>query len=162
MDAVAELVSFPFYSWNHAVVVPKNHALASHERISLEAIAEHPIITYHEGFTGRAKLDETFARAGLAPDVVMSALDADVIKTYVELGLGVGIIASLAFNPAKDTALRLLDCGHIFEQNTTKIAVHKGHYLRGYAYRFIEQCSPALGEAVIRRAVAPAKDVDIE
>jgi LysR family transcriptional regulator, cys regulon transcriptional activator len=162
LDGIDDIASFPFYSWNHALVVPREHPLATAERVSLEAIAEYPIITYHEGFTGRTRIDQTFARAGLAPDIVMSALDSDVIKTYVELGLGVGIIASLAFSPAKDTALKLIESTHLFEQNTTKIAIRKGHYLRGYAYRFIEQCAPTLDEAAVRRAVAPARENGLE
>lgn len=162
LDTVDDLVTFPFYTWNHAVVVPAKHPLASATQVTLEAIAEYPIITYHEGFTGRTKIDETFARAKLAPDIVLSALDADVIKTYVELDLGIGIIASPALDPMKDANLRLLDCAHIFEPHTTKIAVRKGHYLRGFAYRFIEQCAPELKEATVRSAVAPAKDADLE
>lgn len=161
LDAVDDLATFPFYEWHHAVVVPTAHPLASLKEVTLEAIAEYPIITYHEGFTGRAKIDETFGRAKLAPDIVLSALDADVIKTYVELGLGIGIIASLAFDPTKDGHLRLLDCAHLFEANTTKIAIRKSHYLRGFAYRFIEHCSPALKEVVVREAVAPSKDAEL-
>jgi hypothetical protein len=89
-------------------------------------MAEHPVITYHEGFTGRARIDETFAKAGLTPDIVMSALDADVIKAYVELGLGVGIVASMAYDPNRDQGLRMLASSHLFEENVTRIAVRKG------------------------------------
>ncbi len=120
-----------------------------------QAVAEYPIITYDEGFTGRARTDATFAQAKLVPDIVMSALDADVIKTYVELGLGVGIVASIAFNPARDTGLSLLDSDHLFPDNTTRIAIHRGHYLRGLAYRFIELCSSALSESTVKAALAP-------
>ena len=136
----------------------KGHPLATLAPLSLEAIAEHPIITYHEGFTGRTKIDSTFAEAGLAPDIVISALDADVIKTYVELGLGIGIIASMAFDPARDTGLRLLDCAHLFPFNTTWLAIRRGHYLRGFTYRFIEQCSPSLNETSIKKALAPVQE----
>ena len=111
-------------------------------------------MTYHEGFTGRASIDGLFARAGVVPDIVMSALDADVIKSYVELGLGIGIVASMAFNPQKDTELRLLDSQHLFEEKVTRIALHRGHYLRGFAYRFIELCAPELTEARVRQSVA--------
>lgn len=148
----ADLASFAYYAWHHSVVVPAGHPLESAQPLTLDAIADYPIITYHDGFTGRAYLDRTFANAGLAPDVVMSALDADVIKTYVELGLGIGIIASVAFSPARDLALRQLPSDHLFAPNTTRIAVRKGHYLRGYAYRFIELCAPMLKEAVVRAA----------
>jgi len=120
----------------------------------LQAIADYPLVTYHEGMTGRAKIDQSFADAGISPDLAMSALDADVIKTYVELGLGIGIIASMAFNAAKDHELRLLKCDHLFGVNTTYIALQRGHYLRSFAYRFIELCSPKLNESVIRAGAA--------
>lgn len=146
----AELASFPYYHWHHALVVPDGHPLLGQEKPRLEAIAEHPIITYHAGFTGRARIDQVFADAGLTPDVVMSALDADVIKTYVELGLGIGIVASMAFHPKRDEGLALIDCRHLFPVNTTQIAVRRGHYLRGFAYRFIELCSPDLPESTVK------------
>jgi LysR family cys regulon transcriptional activator len=162
LESVAELASFPYYSWHHAVIVPPGHPLESNHPLTLEAIAEFPIITYHEGFTGRTGIDEAFAKAGLMIDIAMSALDADVIKTYVELGLGVGIVASMAFNPARDTRLNLLDSSHLFEKNTTNISVRRGHYLRGYAYRFIELCLPSLSEAAIRSGVKPEADVELD
>jgi LysR family cys regulon transcriptional activator len=150
---VTKLDSFPYYSWHHAVVVPVGHPLERVKSLTLEALAEYPIVTYHEGLTGRAKIDQPFSDAGITPDIVMSALDADVIKTYVELGMGIGIIASMAFNPAKDSDLRLLKCDHLFESNTTYIALRRGHYLRSFAYRFIELCSPKLTEEVIRAGI---------
>lgn len=146
-------VSFPFYEWRHAIVVPDGHPLAELPILTLEALAEHPLITYHEGYTGRPRIDATFAAAGLVPDVVMSALDADVIKTYVEVGLGVGIVASMAFDATRDAGLRRLDASHLFEANTTRIAVRRGHYLRGYAYRFLEDCSAALTPEVVKGAL---------
>jgi LysR family cys regulon transcriptional activator len=155
---VPALASFPYYEWHHAVIVPQGHPLAALKEVTLESLVEYPIITYHEGFTGRAAIDRTFADAGLVPDIVMSALDADVIKSYVELGLGIGIVASVAFNPAKDDGLRLLDSAHLFPPNTTRIAIRRGHYLRGYAYRFLEYCSPVLTEVAVRAAVAPTRD----
>jgi len=156
LQQAPELLPFPFYSWHHAVIVPEGHPLTTLPRLNLEAITDYPIITYHEGFTGRTQIDSTFARAGLAPDIVMSALDADVIKTYVELGLGIGIIAAMAFDPVRDAGLRLLECEHLFESNTTWLAIRRGHYLRGFVYRFIEQCSPQLSESYIKNALAPA------
>lgn len=144
---VPELASFPYYSWHHSVIVPNGHPLQALPQLTLEAVADYPIITYHEGFTGRARIDNAFASAGLVPDVVMSALDADVIKTYVELGLGVGILASMAFVAGRDGDLVQLDSTHLFPENTTRIAVRRGHYLRGFAYRFIELCAPELTEA---------------
>ncbi len=162
IEGVPQIASFPYYSWNHAVIVPEGHPLTSTAPLTLEAIAAYPIITYHEGFTGRSAIDKIFANAGLVPDIVMSALDADVIKTYVELGLGIGIVASMAFNPARDGGLRLLDSAHLFAANTTRIAVRKGHYLRGYAYRFLEYCSPVLTEQAVRNAVAPTRESDTD
>jgi LysR family cys regulon transcriptional activator len=147
---VTKLDSFPYYSWHHAVIVPVGHHLEKVRPLTLEALAEYPIVTYHEGLTGRAKIDQAFAKAAVVPDISMSALDSDVIKTYVELGLGIGIIASMAFNPAKDTELRLLKCDHLFDANTTYIALRRGHYFRSFAYRFIELCSPNLDEGMIR------------
>lgn len=149
LGEIEDLVAFPIYTWRHAVVVPKSHPLTTMEKITLESIAEYPIITYHEGFTGRARVEKVFQDAGLSPDIVMSALDADVIKSYVELDLGIGIIASVAFSPERDTALQLLESSHLFLENQTKLAVRKGHLLRRYAYRFIEGCSPELSESLV-------------
>ena len=149
-----DILAYPYYSWHHGLVVPQDHPLTQIQPLTLEAISEWPIITYHEGFTGRGHIDERFAGAGLSPDIVMSALDADVIKTYVELGMGVGIVASMAFIPERDKGLRLLDCSGLFDQQTSRIAVRRGRYLRGYAYRFIELCAPDLTEKVVRADAA--------
>lgn len=153
LSDVTKLDSFPFYTWHHAVIVPAGHPLEQVHPLTLQSLAQYPIVTYHEGLTGRTRIDNSFADAGLHPDISMSALDSDVIKTYVELGLGIGIIASMAFNPIKDSELRLLKCEHLFGANTTYIALRRGHYLRSFAYRFIELCSPSLNEAVIRAGV---------
>ena len=150
-----QLATFPYYTWHHGVVVPRGHELEREKKLTLEMIAEYPIITYHEGFTGRGNIDKAFADAGLAPDVVMSAMDTDVLKTYVELGLGVGIIASVAFEAKRDSGLQLLPAEDLFPANTTWIAVRRGSYLRRYAYRFIELCSEQLSEATIRKGSAP-------
>jgi LysR family transcriptional regulator, cys regulon transcriptional activator len=155
-----DLVSFPFYQWQHAVVVPDGHPLTEVDPLTLEAVSEYPIITYHEEYTGRARIDAAFANAGLSPDIVMSALDADVIKTYVELGLGIGIIAAMAFNQARDTGLRLLEGPWLFPLNTTRIALKRGHYLRGYALRFIECCDPALTPTRVMEAVFPRVEIE--
>lgn len=148
----AELVSFPIYRWHHNVVVPKGHPLTDMP-LSLEALAQYPIITYHEGFTGRLRIEQAFAEAGLTPDIVISALDADVIKSYVELGLGVGIIASVAFIPERDQSLEMLSGEHLFPENETKLAIRQGHLLRHFVYRFIEQCAPELNEVKVRKAI---------
>jgi LysR family transcriptional regulator, cys regulon transcriptional activator len=158
LEGVENLVSFPYYQWRHAVIVPAGHPLEQIQPLTLEAIADYPVVTYHEGMTGRTLVDKTFDAAGLAPEFVMSALDADVIKTYVELGLGIGIVASMAFDSVRDGKLRLLDCVHLFEANTTRIAMRRGRYLRGYAYRFVELCSPNLTEETVRSFAAVASD----
>lgn len=150
---IPDLASFLVYSWHHSVVVPDGHPLLNEKELTLSAIAEYPVITYHEGFTGRARIENAFARAGVIPDIVMSALDADVIKSYVELGLGVGIIASIAFSPERDSGLQLIDGAHLFQVNETKLAIRKGHLLRHFAYRFIELCSPNLTEKDIAAAL---------
>ena len=158
LESAVDLVSFPYYTWQHAVIVPSGHPLQSTHPLTLEAIAEFPIITYHQGFTGRSRIDQAFAKAGLIPDIAMSALDADVIKTYVKLGLGIGIVASVAFAPERDTTLIKLESEYLFEKNTTYISVRRNHYLRGYAYRFIELCIPILTESVVRLGVNPQID----
>ncbi|KMJ54873.1 transcriptional regulator [Vogesella sp. EB] len=151
---VPELVSFPYYSWHHAVIAPLAHPLHQ-QPLTLETLADYPIVTYHHGFTGRAQIDRAFADAALAPDIVMAALDADVIKTYVELELGVGIIASMAVDPQRDTQVRVVEGAPLFGHQTTRVAIRRGHYLRSYAYRFIELCSAALDEDTVRRALSP-------
>lgn len=160
LENAVDLVSFPFHTWQHIVIVPAGHPLQSVQPLTLEAITEYPIITYHHGLTGRSRIDQTFAKAGLIPDIAMSALDADVIKTYVKLGLGIGIIASVAFSNDRDTTLVKLDSEYLFEKNTTFISVRRNHYLRGYAYRFIELCIPSLSEADIRLRVNPLIDAE--
>lgn len=151
LAAEPALTSFPYYAWHHGVVVPDGHPLLAESPLGLEALARFPIVTYHDGYTGRKRIDRAFQEAGLHPDVVMTALDSDVIKTYVELGLGVGIIASVAFSPARDASLRLIDGAGLFATNTTRLAVRSGHYLRDFAFRFIELCSPSLDEKEVRK-----------
>lgn len=153
-----ELVTFPGYTWRHAVVIPAGHPLARLGELTLEALAEHPIVTYHEGYTGRSHIDEAFARAGLVPDIVLTAMDADVIKTYVELGMGIGIMARMAFDPVKDVGLRLLEAGELFEGNVTRLAARKGGYLRDHARHFIRMFAPDLSEADLRAVGEPARN----
>ena len=150
---IPELVTFPFYSWNHAIVVRKDHPLTQENTLTLEKIAAYPIITYHEGYTGRAAIDKTFEDAKLIPDIVLSAIDADVIKTYVELELGVGIIASMAYSADKDRELALLHADHLFLKSTTVAAVRRGTYLRSYTLAFLEKLCPDFGEQSIREAI---------
>jgi LysR family cys regulon transcriptional activator len=155
-----DLATFPWYSWHHGVIVPRAHPLATEKKLTLEAIAEWPIVTYQMGFTGRGRIDEAFQKAEIIPDVVMTALDADVIKAYVELELGIGIIASMAFSADRDPQLRLLDATSLFSANTSRIAVRRGTYLRTYTYRFIELCSAGLTESVVRDEASAARSED--
>lgn len=150
---IDDFVSFPFCQWHHVVVVPNEHPLIDFKALSLEVLADYPIITYHEGFTGRASIEKTFSSAGIVPDIVISALDADVIKSYVELGLGIGIIASVAFSCERDVNLKVLDGSMLFPANKSKLAIRKGHFLRRYAYRFIEMCSPELTEKAVSHII---------
>lgn len=156
-----ELVTLPCYRWTHSIVVPPGHALLDIEGpLTLEQLVQHPIITYEQGYTGRAHIDEAFAREGLAPDVVLSAMDADVIKTYVELGMGVGIVASIAVDAERDRHLRLLDAGHLFEVNLTRLGLRRGAWLRGYAFHFIESFVPTLTRDVVAQALEVTRSVD--
>ncbi|MCE8022962.1 MULTISPECIES: CysB family HTH-type transcriptional regulator [Halomonadaceae] len=145
---------FPFYHWYHGVIVPEGHPLDNGESLTLERIAEHPIVTYHEGFTGRARIDRAFSAAEVMPDIVLTALDADVIKTYVELGLGVGLIASMAYHEERDRGLTLLDASNLLPRNTTYLALRRGHFLRAYAYRFLQLCREDLDEATVQSVLA--------
>lgn len=153
LDSVPELATFPFYSWRHAVIVPPGHPLLELKEVTLEALGDYPIVTYHEGFTGRAHIDKAFADAGIVPDIVLSAIDADVIKTYVGLELGVGIVAEMAYSAEDDRNLRLIRAPLLFPPSVTRLAVRRGTYLRSYAHAFIEKVCPDIGEEAIRTAI---------
>lgn len=152
LELFSDLVMMPCYRWNRCVVVPRNHPLAQMSSLTLEAVAKHPIVTYVFGFTGRSKLDEAFIEKGLAPKVVFTAADADVIKTYVRLGLGIGIIAKMAYNAEADKDLVALDASHLFTASTTKIGFRRGTFLRGFMYDFIQQFAPHLTRDVVEQA----------
>jgi len=154
LDHYPQLLALPGYSWHHSIVVPAKHELLKLARVSLDDLAKYPLITYDTAFTGRSHIDEAFQSRGLAPDIVLTAIDADVIKTYVELGLGVGIVASMAYEPGRDRALRAIDAGHLFRSSTTRVAIRRGAFLRGYAYAFMELFAPQLTKSVIDRAMA--------
>lgn len=155
-----DLVALPCYRWTHVVVVPQDHPLAQEDRdripLTLERLGRFPLVTYEPGYTGRGHIDDGFERAGVAYDVVLSAMDADVIKTYVELGLGVGIIAQVAFDAARDAGLHAIDARHLFEINTTRLAVRRGSFLRDYVYEFIRTFAPTLTREVVDAALAGA------
>jgi LysR family transcriptional regulator, cys regulon transcriptional activator len=148
-----ELVMLPCYQWNRCIVVPPRHPLLRLEKLTLEAIAQYPIITYDFAFTGRSKINQAFDAKKLVPNVVLTAIDADVIKTYVELGLGIGILAQMAFDPKRDKHLRSIDASHLFEPSTTRIGIGRNSYLRGYVYDFIEIFAPHLNHAAIKAAM---------
>lgn len=149
LDLFRSLVLLPCYQWNRSLVVPKAHPLTQVQPLTLEAVAEYPIVTYVFGFTGRSRLDAAFIQAGLTPKVVFTATDADVIKTYVRLGLGIGIIASMAYDPAQDESLVALDASHLFAPSTTVIGFRRGSFLRQYMYDFMELFAPHLSRELV-------------
>lgn len=153
LEGVAEFAAFPFYSWRHAVVVPKGHPLGEIKLPDLHQIGGYPIITYHEGFTGRSKVERAFSQAGITPDICMSALDADVIKSYVELGLGIGIIAPMAFDPDRDIGLKALDTPELFEENVTWLALRRGRVVRDYVYDFLRLCKGEFTRNMVKNEI---------
>jgi len=162
MSHFNDLIMMPCYRWNRSVVVPKDHPLAQVSKLTLQDVAQYPIVTYVFGFTGRSKLDDAFNREGLEPKVVFTAVDSDVIKTYVRLGLGVGIIASMAFDEEMDRDLVRLDASHLFEYSTTKIGFRKGTFLRGYMYDFIQKFAPHLTPDVVKQVQSCSNRAEIE
>jgi len=156
---VPELVTLPCYEWRHAVVMPAGHPLAQVERISLEDLAMLPLVSYHPSFSGRTRVDQAFAARQLKPNIVLEAIDADVIKTYVRIGLGVGIVAELAVRddpPGGDLVSRPV--GHLFGSNVTRIAFKRGAYLRNFVYAFAEMMSDRLSRKLIDSAMAGESD----
>ena len=156
------LVTLPCYRWTHSVMVPPDHPLLDGQPLTLERLSQFPIITYGPGYTGRMHIDEAFEAAGLSFNLVLTAMDADVIKTSVELGLGVGIIASIAFDEDRDRSLRALDARHLFAVNLTKLAVRRGSFLRSYIYDFIETFASPLKRDVVERAMASPPSERVE
>jgi LysR family cys regulon transcriptional activator len=147
-----QLVTLPCYRWTHSVVVPPGHALLDGEPLTLQRLSRFPLITYDAGYTGRSHIDEAFDREGLNPSIVLSAMDADVIKTYVELGMGVGVVASIAYDEERDRNLKALDAGHLFAVNMTRLAFKRGTFLRSHVYGFIETFAPPLTRKVVEQA----------
>ncbi len=154
MELFDEFVMMPCYQWNRCIIVPTGHPLATKKVRSLKQVAEFPLLTYVFGFTGRSQLDKAFNDAGLTPRVVFSATDADVIKTYVKVGLGIGVIAHVAFDPKIDKDLVRINASHLFERGVTKIGVRPGFFLKRFHYAFIEQFAPHLKESVVRRSLS--------
>ena len=148
-----ELVTLPCYEWNHCVIALPGHPILAEKKLTLAKIAQYPIITYDFAFAGRSKINAAFRDGNIQPNIALTAIDADVIKTYVEMGLGVGILAKMAFIPERDKHLRMLDAAHLFKPSTTRVAIRKNEYLRGYTYDFIEMFAPHLTREAVARAM---------
>jgi len=156
-EAIAEyddLVMLPCYQWNRCIVATPRHPILKERPLTLEAIARYPIITYDDAFTGRSLINKAFLGRGLRPNVVLTALDSDVIKTYVSMDLGIGILARMAFDPATDKSLGMSDAAHLFESSTTRVGLRRNAYLRGYVYAFIELFAPHLTRRMVDVALA--------
>lgn len=162
MEHFDNLLLLPLYRWNHSIIVPAGHPLNEARPLSLEAIAEYPIVTYVFGFTGRFQLDSAFAAHGLTPNIVFTAADADVIKTYVRLGLGVGVVAHMAYDPNIDGDLCALEAAHLFDSSVTKIGLKRGTFLRRYMYDLFEMLAPHLTRATVEKAVNLPTQAEID
>lgn len=152
------LVTLPVRQWSHCVIAPVGHPVLARRPLALADLAAWPLITYDSAFTGRSGINRAFERQRLTPQIVLTALDADVIKTYVSLGLGLGIIAALAFDPERDTGLEALAADHLFESNTTRLALRRGVFLRGFEYDFIERFAPHLDRHAVERVLQGSVD----
>ena len=162
LELFSDLIMMPCYRWNRCILVPRDHPLTQLSSLTLEDVAEHPIVTYVFGFTGRSKLDDAFVEKGLVPRVVFTAADADVIKTYVRLGLGIGIVAAMAYDEEADGDLVALDASHLFASSVTKIGCRRGTFLRGYMYEFIGDFAPHLNRDVVNEAFARHTKAELE
>jgi LysR family cys regulon transcriptional activator len=152
LDHYPDLLALPGYTWHHCVVVPHGHALGKLKNITVEELARYPLITYSPEFAGRSHIDHAFSAKGLKMDVVLMAIDADVIKTYTELGLGVGIIAAMAYDKKRDAKLHAIDARHLFHNNTTRVAIKRAAFLRRYTYAFIQMFAPHLTPEMVEKA----------
>ncbi|MCK5893175.1 MAG: HTH-type transcriptional regulator CysB [Endozoicomonadaceae bacterium] len=161
MEQFKDLIMLPCYQWNRSILVPKNHPLAQISELTLSDISRFPIIAYVLNFTGRSKLDDAFINEGIAPDIVFTAIDADVIKTYVRLGLGIGIVASMSYDKELDADLVALDASHLFEFSVTNIGFRKGLFLRGFMYNFMELLAPHLTREVVDTVVSMKSKVEV-
>lgn len=162
MELFSDLIMMPCYEWNRTIVVPKDHPLCQLSELTLEEVAKHPIVTYVFGFTGRSKLDEAFMVRGLVPRIVFTAADADVIKTYVRLGLGVGIIAKMAYDEELDKDLVALDASKLFQPSITKIGFRRGTFIRGFMYEFIESFAPHLSRNMVEKAYSCTSKLELD
>ena len=162
LELFSDLIMMPCYRWNRCVLVPRDHPLTQLSELTLEDVAEHPIVTYVFGFTGRSRLDEAFVARGLVPRVVFTAADADVIKTYVRLGLGIGIVAAMAYDERADADLVALDASKLFASSVTKIGCRRGTFLRGYMYDFIEDFAPHLTREIVQEAFSHPSKTELD
>jgi LysR family cys regulon transcriptional activator len=158
IDHHEDLIALPCFRWHHVVVTPPKHPLLAMDKITLKALADFPIITYDSAFAGRSSINQAFAAKGLTPDIILSAIDSDVIKTYVDIGLGVGILAQVAFDEHRDKHLRGIDAGHLFPEKTTHLAIREGAYLRGFVYDFIQSFAPDLTRERVDAALKRGSD----
>ncbi len=158
LDQYSQLIMLPCYQWAHCVIAPDGHPILAETSLALPALARWPLITYDAAFSGRSRIDQAFERMQLKPNVVLSAADADVIKTYVSLGLGLGIIARMAFDPVRDTGLQALPAEHLFGFNTTRIGLRRGRYVRRYEYDFIELFASQLTRRAVDMAMTGGGD----
>lgn len=153
------LAAFPWFSWHHALLVPKGHELEQQQPVSLDALSRYPLITYRQGITGRSRVDRAFHAAGVQPDIVLSAQDSDVVKTYVELGLGVGILADQACQLDAHSGLTRLEAKHLFESNTVWLGLKRGQLQRNFVWQFLELCNANLSlEELKRQALSTARE----
>lgn len=148
-DMPQELVMLPYKEWNLSVITPPNHPLSKEPKLTLEALAGFPLITYDHAMAGRAAVNQAFTDAGLLTNIALTALDSDIIKKYVKLGLGVGLIAETALDADEDTGLNILDASHLFRPSTSCICVHRGRHMRNYVYAFITLITPQLTEDAV-------------
>ena len=148
-----ELVTLPCYEWQHVLVLPLDHPLAKKERVTLEDIAQEPLITYHPSFTGRTRIDQAFAARKLSPRIALEAIDSDVIKTYVRLGLGIGIVAEMAVRDDTNADLVVRPLGHLLGQNVARVAFKRSAYLRNFVFKFAELLSDRLNRDLIGKAM---------
>jgi len=153
LDQYPEIVALPCRPWSHSVIAPTGHPVLQ-KALTLQQLARWPLVTYDTAFAGRSKINRAFERAGLVPNVTLAAIDADVIKTYVGLGMGLGIIADMAFDADRDHGLVAIDASHLFESNTTKIGLRRQTHLRRFEFAFIELFAPHLSRRVVEAAMA--------
>ena len=162
LELFDNLIMMPCYRWNRSVIVSHEHPLASEKTLTLEKLAEYPLVTYVFGFTGRSQLDQAFQKANLSPKIFFTASDADVIKTYVKMNLGVGIVASMAYDAEIDSDLVSIDASHLFEASVTRIGFRRGTFLRAYMYEFIKLFAPHLTKEVIDNSMQTKTKQELE